>query len=66
MPAPTIKATLKIPPSTQSRRFDVLVVSDAYIGMQWRVNGGVHVPGAPTFDDRDDGGKGKKGGGSAR
>ena len=55
---PSIRASLKIPASPESRNLDVLVVSDAYVGMQWRVKGVVQVPGAPRFDDD----KGKDGG----
>lgn len=54
---PSIRTVLKIPPNSQPRKLDVFVISDAYIGMQWRVKDGVHVPGAPTFDNPDDGKK---------
>ncbi len=53
------KTTLKLPPSSHPRRLEVLVISDAYPGMQWRVPDGVEVPAAPTFQGGDDGGKEK-------
>ncbi|KAI9853773.1 MAG: hypothetical protein M1830_006631, partial [Pleopsidium flavum] len=48
---PTAKAVLKVPQSAVARKVDVLVVSDAYVGMVWRVEGPVEVPGAPEVGD---------------
>lgn len=62
---PTARASIKLPePETReartlARKFDVLVVSDAYVGMQYEVLG-VEIPGVPVIDD--DLGKEKKGG----
>ena len=58
---PSIRAVLKIPQSDRPRHLHVIVVSDAYIGMQWRLEAAVDVPPAPTFygDGGDDDGKGK-------
>lgn len=47
---PTAKAVLKVPQSAVARKLDVLVVSDAYVGMVWSVEG-VEVPGAPEVGD---------------
>jgi len=47
---PTAKAVLKLPQSAVARKLDVLVVSDAYVGMVWSVEG-VEVPGAPEVGD---------------
>lgn len=61
---PTARASIKLPePETReartlARKFDVLVVSDAYVGMQYEVLG-VEIPGVPVIDD--DLGKEKKG-----
>ncbi|KAL8996616.1 MAG: hypothetical protein Q9169_003898 [Polycauliona sp. 2 TL-2023] len=52
---PTAKAVFKLKPEARERRVEVLVVSDAYVGMVWRI-GGVEVPGAPMGD----GDEGKK------
>ncbi|KAF4424886.1 RNA helicase [Fusarium acutatum] len=49
---PTAKTTIKLPPAQagQARKFDVLVVSDAYPGLEYRVEG-VDIPAPPTVDD---------------
>ena len=48
---PTARALIKLPESTAERRVDVLVVSDAYVGMVWEVEG-IEVPPVPQgFDD---------------
>ncbi|KAI9786247.1 MAG: hypothetical protein M1839_007658 [Geoglossum umbratile] len=55
---PTANCTLKLPESAGERVVSVLVVSDAYIGMVFRVNG-VQVPAPPKgSDDTDKGGIG--------
>ncbi|KAG7149794.1 putative helicase mug81 like protein [Verticillium longisporum] len=54
---PTAKSIIKLPESVQGRKVDVLVVSDAYIGLEYRVLG-VDVPAPPVVDDDVD--KGKK------
>ena len=59
---PSVRVVLKIPQSDRPRHLDVIVVSDAYVGMQWRLEAGLDVPPAPTFYGvgGDDGnGKGK-------
>ncbi|KAI2614176.1 Sec63-domain-containing protein [Hypoxylon fragiforme] len=60
---PTAKTILRLPdPSRRggaSRKVDVLVLSDAYIGLEYRITG-VEVPALPTIDDDVD--KSKKGG----
>lgn len=48
------RCILKIPQSTAPRKVDILVLSDAYIKMMWKVDG-VEVPAAPEVGD--DGGK---------
>ena len=52
---PTSRTTISLPPSTSEREVDVMVVSDAYIGMLWHVKR-VGVPIVPQV--RDDGKKG--------
>ena len=49
---PTAKTTIKLPPGEagQARKFDVLVVSDAYPGLEYRVEG-VDIPAPPNVDD---------------
>jgi antiviral helicase SLH1 len=49
---PTAKTTIKLPPGEagQARKFDVLVVSDAYPGLEYRVEG-VDIPAPPSVDD---------------
>lgn len=49
---PTSRSVFKLPPSGADRMVDVLVVSDAYVGMMWKV-GAIEVPGAPVVDDID-------------
>ena len=44
------KSVFKLPPSEVDRMVDVLVVSDAYVGMSWKV-GAIEMPGAPVVDD---------------
>ncbi|KAI1143022.1 Sec63-domain-containing protein [Hypoxylon sp. FL0543] len=63
---PTAKATLRLPEPGRNgnggaggaRKVDVLVLSDAYIGMEYRVMG-VEIPALPTVDDDVDKSKGK-------
>ncbi|KAI1852439.1 hypothetical protein JX266_002617 [Neoarthrinium moseri] len=50
---PTAKAKLKLPEpdrSGKARKVDVLVVSDAYVGLEYRVMG-VDIPALPMVDD---------------
>ncbi|KAL2755168.1 hypothetical protein ACRALDRAFT_2028351 [Sodiomyces alcalophilus JCM 7366] len=56
---PTARANIKLPESAQGRKLDVLVVSDAYIGLEHRVRG-LDIPVPPTVDDDVDKGKGKR------
>ncbi|XDG06846.1 hypothetical protein ABKA04_006461 [Annulohypoxylon sp. FPYF3050] len=58
---PTAKTVLKLPePSVGggARKVDVLVLSDAYVGMEYRVMG-VEIPALPVVDDDVDKSKGK-------
>jgi antiviral helicase SLH1 len=57
---PTARATIKLPEpeGNQPRRLDVLVVSDAYIGLEHSV-AGVEIPALPVVDDDIAKGKGK-------
>ncbi|KAL9631755.1 MAG: hypothetical protein Q9204_004085 [Flavoplaca sp. TL-2023a] len=41
------KAVFSMKPEASERKVEVLAMSDAYVGMVWRV-GDVEVPGAPT------------------
>ncbi|MCJ1277955.1 hypothetical protein MMC21_005769 [Puttea exsequens] len=54
---PTSKSVLRLASVGVERRVDVLVISDAYIGMVWKT-GGVEVPAAPAVEGDD----GKKSG----
>jgi antiviral helicase SLH1 len=54
--ARTTRAVFRLAPDKVTRRVEILVLSDAYIGMVWRA-GAFDVPGAPYT--RDDDGKGK-------
>lgn len=49
---PTSRSMFKLPPSGVDRMVDVLVVSDAYVGMSWKA-GTIQVLGAPVIDDND-------------
>ncbi|KAK4204194.1 Sec63 Brl domain-containing protein [Triangularia verruculosa] len=50
---PTARAVIKLPEGEKARRFDVLVVSDGYVGVEWGVK--VEVPGRPVVDGVDKG-----------
>lgn len=50
---PTSRSVVKLSPESFERKLDVLVFSDAYIGMVWSVQG-IEVPGAPSVEDDDD------------
>ena len=47
------RTTLKIPQSDDERRVDVIVMSDGYIGMEWRIDG-LGVPRVPVVDVEND------------
>ncbi|KAJ5009562.1 putative helicase mug81 [Colletotrichum sp. SAR 10_99] len=47
---PTARANFKVPEAAQGRKLDVLVVSDAYVGLEYRV-GRIDIPTAPVVDD---------------
>ena len=47
---PTARSMIKLSPETVERKVDVLVVSDAYVGMDWRIEG-VEVPGVPVVEE---------------
>lgn len=49
-PPPTAKALFSLKPEAMERKVEVRVVSDAYPGMVWKVEG-VDVPAAPVVDD---------------
>ena len=53
---PVAKVTMKLRPEDASRKIDVLVVSDAYIGLEYKIEG-VEIPAAP----KPGGGPDKKG-----
>ncbi|ETS83852.1 helicase mug81 [Pestalotiopsis fici W106-1] len=58
---PTAKVNLKLPEPAQggkARKYDVLVLSDAYVGLEYKVMG-VEIPALPMVDDDVD--KSKKG-----
>ncbi|KAL8694639.1 MAG: hypothetical protein Q9218_000734 [Villophora microphyllina] len=50
------KAMFKLVPEARERKVEVLVVSDAYVGMVWKIQD-VDIPAVPVIDD--DGGKKK-------
>ena len=47
---PTARSLIKLSPETVERKVDMLVVSDAYVGMEWRIEG-VEVPGVPVVEE---------------
>ena len=47
---PTTRSMVKLSPETVERKVDVLVVSDAYVGMEWRIEE-VEVPGVPVLEE---------------
>ena len=47
---PTTRSMIKLSPETVERKVDVLVVSDAYVGMDWRIEG-VEVPAVPVVEE---------------
>lgn len=47
---PTSRSIVKLKSENVERKVDVLVVSDSYVGMVWRVEG-VEVPAVPMVDD---------------
>ncbi|KAL8801301.1 MAG: hypothetical protein Q9182_004566 [Xanthomendoza sp. 2 TL-2023] len=53
-PHPTAKAVFSMKPEPRERRLDILVISDAYVGMVWKISS-VDLPAAPVVDG--DGGK---------
>ncbi|KAL5412123.1 hypothetical protein PMIN06_009629 [Paraphaeosphaeria minitans] len=52
------QAKMSLPREAQGKKLDVVVLSDAYLGMRWSL-GGVEVPSAPEVDDSK--GKGELG-----
>ena len=54
---PSVKVHIKLVGSTSRRRFDVAVLSDGYIGMEWMV-GDIEIPAAPLAVEEE--GKGSK------
>ncbi len=69
---PSARAVVKVPPvegagAGKGRKVDVLVLSDGYVGMEWKI-GGVEVPGAPevavgVVEKKEGGGGWSEGGG---
>lgn len=57
---PSARSVIKLPEAVggQSRKVDVLVVSDGYIGLEYKLVG-VDVPGVPNVDDATDSKKSK-------
>ncbi|KAL9636349.1 MAG: hypothetical protein Q9164_002877 [Protoblastenia rupestris] len=49
---PSATAAVKLSPESKERRVEVLAISDAYIGMVWKV-GDVEVPAVPVVDEDD-------------
>ena len=47
---PTTRSMIKLSPETVERKVDVLVISDAYVGMDWRMEG-VEVPSVPVVEE---------------
>ncbi len=47
---PTSRSTIKLTPENAERKIDVLLLSDAYVGMVWSVKG-VELPAAPSVED---------------
>ena len=52
---PMAKSSVKLNPKSRERRLEVLVVSDSYIGMEWKLEG-IEIPSAPAAE-HDDGKK---------
>ena len=44
--------TIKLDPAGQERKLEILIVSDAYIGMEWKLEG-VEVPAVPRLESND-------------
>ena len=47
---PTSRSAVRLNPESKERKLDVLVISDSYVGMVWRVEG-VEIPATPTVED---------------
>jgi antiviral helicase SLH1 len=49
---PSARTVIKLPEAVggQARKVDILVMSDAYVGLQYQLEG-VDIPGLPTIDD---------------
>ena len=47
---PTTRSMIRLSPETVERKVDVLVISDAYVGMDWRIEG-VEVPSVPVVEE---------------
>ena len=47
---PTTRSIIKLSPETVERKVDVLVISDAYVGMDWRMEG-IEVPSVPVVEE---------------
>lgn len=47
---PTSRSIVKLKPESVERKVDVLVVSDAYVEMMWKIEG-IEMPAAPVVED---------------
>ncbi|KAK8931903.1 putative helicase mug81 [Metarhizium anisopliae] len=49
---PSVKTVIKLPEAVggQARKVDILVVSDGYVGLEYKIEG-VDIPGVPMVDD---------------
>ena len=47
---PTTRSIVKLSPETVERKVNVLVISDAYVGMDWRMEG-IEVPSVPVVEE---------------
>ncbi|KAF6221746.1 hypothetical protein HO133_001714 [Letharia lupina] len=47
---PTSRSILKLKPESVERKVDVLVASDAYVNMMWKIKG-IEMPAAPVVED---------------
>ena len=47
---PTSRSILRLKPESTKRKIDVLIVSDAYVKMMWKIEG-IEMPAAPIVED---------------
>ena len=46
------KSMIRLNPESKERKVNIVLLSDAYVGMKWHVNG-VEIPAAPSLTDTD-------------